>query len=144
MLNWSEAQPLLAVVYRLVEDRSTDMLEGAEVAAALGKAKNDQVLYTQLRWLNEAGYLRAHLAGGTTVGLIQPTHLGLQTEAGWPKPGEVNADVLRLLDERIDDPDTSDDDLSALEKLRDAVGATSQTVISGLLLAWAQQHTGLG
>jgi hypothetical protein len=74
-----------------------------------------------------------------------PTEKGLQITHGWPIPGQSEVDaLLRLLDAMIASPETSEEERSRLQRLRDAAGEVSQSVLSGLLGAWLSQVAGLG
>jgi hypothetical protein len=64
----------------------------------------------------------------------KPTEKGLQITHGWPIPGQSEVDaLLRLLDAMIASPETSGEERSRLQRLRDAAGEVSQSVLSGLL-----------
>lgn len=64
---------------------------------------------------------------------------------GWPVPGQSDVDaLLRLLDARINAPDTPEEERTRLQSLREAAGDVGQSVLTGLLGAWLSQVTGLG
>lgn len=74
--------------------------------------------------------------------LIQPTEKGLQLMRAWPRSG-TDADVLlRLLDERIDDATTSEEERTRLRRFRDAAAELGQGALLAVLTAWSTRVAG--
>ena len=128
-----------------MERRNTDTLETDDLAPLVTAERTDTDVYNLFRLLDRTGYARVSLAGGMTVAFVQATEKGLQVARGWPVPGQSDVEVLlRLLDERIESPDTPEEERKGLRRLRDAVGSVGQSVLSSLLGAWLSQVTGAG
>ena len=147
VFDWQrEVLPVLRATYDLMDERRTDALDGDELLPVLiteNRTKGD--LYGIFRQIHGAGYAHVHFAGGMNVAFVQPTEKGLQVTRGWPVPGQGDVDaLLRLLDQRIASPETPDEERTRLERLREAAGSVSQTVLSSLLSAWLSQVSGLG
>jgi len=59
--------------------------------------------------------------------------------------GQSDVDaLLRLIDARINAPDTPEEERTRLQRLREAAGDVGQSVLTGLLGAWLSQVAGLG
>jgi hypothetical protein len=69
---------------------------------------------------------------------------GLQEVAGWPRAGGSPVEAfLAALDDKLADPELSEEQRGWLLKMRDAAGNMSQSVISNLLAAYVKSQTGL-
>ena len=148
-LNWKEVRPVLEATYDLLDEM--DHVDGADVCEALGWDREDESTLRMstrpLLALRAAGLIEAEVAFGPSVGLIRPTAEGLQTVRGWPRPGEPGPEgvelLLALLDDRIAAA-TSDEERSRWERLRDATGRMSQSVLAEVLGAWMARMSGAG
>jgi hypothetical protein len=136
--------PVLRKTYDLMDEHRTDMLDGDELAPLLGPDRTKIDLYNLFRRLHEAEYVKVRFAGGMNIAFVSPTEKGLQTTRGWPMPGQSHIEaLLGLLDERIESPDTPEDERNGLRRLRDAAGTVSQSVLSSVLSAWLAHVTKL-
>jgi hypothetical protein len=147
VLRWdTDVKPVLDVVYRLLEEQGAHLqLEGKDVAHALGRDEDDMDLRRVFEQLDQAGYIKPTWAGVTLPYMIEPTERGLQHTMGWPVPGQTDVEaLLRMLDQRIEAPDTPDEERTRLRRLRDAAGDVGTSVMSSLLSAWLSQVTGMG
>jgi hypothetical protein len=147
MFDWErDVLPVLRTTYDLMDERQTDMLDGDELVPLLvtdDRTKGN--VYNLFRLIDNAGYADVRFAGGMTVALVRPTEKGLQLTRGWPVPGQSSVEaLLRLLDQRIASPTTSDDERTRLRRLRDAAGNVSESVLSSLLASWLSQVSGVG
>jgi len=144
----ADVLPLLRASYELERDLATGAgLTQDALNAALGRPAGDQQTSTTLVQLSAGGYLRDEQSVDQIEGPIS-FRLGekaLQQIAGWPgaPAGDLAAQLLSLLDERIADPSLSDAERSRLERLRDTAGDVGKGVLSGLLAALIKSQTGM-
>lgn len=147
MLDWQrDVLPVLDATYRMLEEQGPyAQLDGKEVAHALGRDEEDMALRHVFEQLGHAGYIKPTWAGVTLPIMIEPTERGLQYAMGWPVLGQSDVDaLLRMLDQRIESPDTPEDERTRLQRLRDAAGDVGTSVMSSLLSAWLSQVSGVG
>ena len=146
MLEWNEIQPVLELVYDLIDQSPDGTTTGAPVAERLGLDSEDLMLRKQLWSLRDAGYIDARFAGGMGPAvMIQPTERGLQATRGWPKPGETPdvSVLLSVLDERISDPGTPEEERSRLKKLRSTASEVGSSVLGQVLAAYIKHTAGI-
>lgn len=148
-MDWSEVQPVLETTYRLLaQQEKAGRVTGQAVNEALGRDTNDEATGRVLKRLHEAGYIRGQFAWQTSLPLmIDSTEKGLQQTSGWPSPGAAGGTeqvelLLRLLDERIADEATPDEERSRLRRVRDAVGEVGRGVFTEVLAAYIARVTG--
>ena len=119
-MQWSEVEPVLKVTYELLDAR--EEVGQADVCEALGRPNGDAVTIRALELLYNDDYI-----GGSTIDnspapvFIEATPKGLQRTSGWPaegSSGEVEL-LLRLLDERIDSEETTEEGKGKLRRARD-------------------------
>jgi hypothetical protein len=135
--------PVLRATYDLMEEQRTDTLDGKEdlVPRLSEQGHEKATLYEIFRQIHNGGYADVSFAGGMTIGLVQPTEKGFQVTRGWPVPGQGDVQaLLRILDARIAAPDTPEDERTRLQRLREAAGNVSQSVLTSLLSAWLSHH----
>lgn len=77
--------------------------------------------------------------------LISSTEKGLQLASGWPTPGgSGQADLLlKILDERIGDPATPEEEKGRLRRVRESVGDLGRAVLAEVLAAYLTRAGGL-
>jgi hypothetical protein len=147
MLDWErDILPVLRATYDLMDEEQDDAIETEVLNARLVTEERDEgALYRIFTQIGRTGYADVQFAGGMTVAFVQPTEKGLQVTRGWPVPGQADAEaLLRLLDQRIASPDTSEEERTGLTQLRDAAGRVSQSALSSLLGAWLSHVAGPG
>ena len=144
-LDWPNVEPVLLRVYGLMDAAPFHTVEYSALAVEFGFDDDDPDLGRTLRLLDKVGFLDAEFAGMHMPMRVEPTERGLQYARAWPKPGEGEVDaLLRILDAHIASPETPDEERPRLQRLRDAAGDMTQSVLANLLAAWGRQVTGLG
>ena len=108
-LDWQrDALPVLEATYRELRDqhyRELQFEEIAALAARLGRSDDDMELRRIFEHLARDDYIAATWAGVILPYGLAATPKGLQRFEGWPAPDEIDlAPLIRLLDERIEDP----------------------------------------
>ena len=146
MLDWQRSVvPVLRATYDLMDEGRTDMLDGDELASLITADRTEAELYNVFQLINRTGYADVQFAGAMTIAFVAPTEKGLQTTRGWPAPGQGDVEtLLRLLDQRIASPETPDDERTRLQRLREAAGNVSESVLTSLLGAWLSHVAGPG
>jgi len=145
-MEWSEAKPVLETTYRLLAQ--SDEVSGQAVNQALGRASDDEAAGRVLEKLHEGGYIKGHFVMQTSLPImIESTEKGLQETSGWPAPGgaagaEQVELLLRLLDERIDDETTPEEERGRLRRARTAVGDVGRGVLTEVLAAYIARVSG--
>jgi hypothetical protein len=146
MLDWqTEVLPALVAAYELIDESTDGFIDGENVAAKLGRDADESSFYSLFRQLDDADYVNVQVWGGGMAppAMIGPTEKGLQITRGWPgRGGESTEILLRLLDERIADPDVPEEERTRLERLRDAAGDVSKGVLQSVLGAWLTHVSG--
>jgi hypothetical protein len=147
MLAWqTDVLPLLTVVYELMNESVDGSVDGEEIAARLGVGEDEEVrLRARLRQLADTDYIRvgAWPGGMELPVLISSTEKGLQTTFGWPGRGGDSVELLlKMLDDRIADPDLPEEERTALQRLRGAAGSVGQGLLQSVLSAWLTHVTG--
>jgi hypothetical protein len=146
VFDWQrDVLPVIRATYALMEERGDDFLDWEDLGPHLTRERSESELYNIFQQIKRGGYADVHFAGGMAIAFVQPTEKGLQLTHGWPTPGQGEVDaLLRLLDAMIDSPDTSDEERTRLQRLREAAGDVSQSILSGVLGAWLSHVAGLG
>ena len=146
MFDWQrDVLPVLRTTYALMDERGQDVLDWEDLGPQLVGERSENELYNIFQAIKRGGYADVHFAGGMSIAMIQPTEKGLQVTHGWPVPGQSDVDaLLRLIDARINAPDTPDEERTRLQRLREAAGDVGQSVLTSLLGAWLSQVTGVG
>ena len=144
-MNWQEVRPVLDATYRVLEER--DGANEDAVNDALGRAHGDIRTERALALLAESGYIGgpSHDMSPVPV-LIKATEKGLQEASGWPRDGggdEQVALLLKLLDERIEDQRTPEEERGKLRRARDAFAGLSRDIAVGVLTAYTTRATGV-
>ena len=128
-----------------MEERGEDYLDWEDLGPRLTQERSENEVYRIFHLIKRGGYADVQFGGSMSIGLVQPTEKGLQVTHGWPVPGQGEVDaLLGLLDAMIASPDTTEEERTRLQRLRDAASEVSQSVLSGLLGAWLSQVAGLG
>lgn len=146
-VEWSEVEPVLQATYQLLNDR--EEISQEEACAAVRRPPGDEKTIRALALLYEDG-----LIGGFTIEQsdapisITATPKGLRQTSGWPTGDDRGAQqleaLLRVLDERIDSEETSDDDKGRLRRVRESVGDLGRDLAVGVLTAYVARITGAG
>jgi hypothetical protein len=113
---------------------------------SLGRPAGDPQTATTLIQLSTAGYLRDEQSVEQVDGPIffRLGEKALQRVAGWPGAGgDLTSDLLALIEQRLADPEVSNDERKRLERMRDTVGDVGKGVMTGLLTALIKSHTGV-
>jgi hypothetical protein len=144
-MDWEAVKPVLDATYRLLAEK--DPIAGEAVITELGRPANDEETGRTLEALSKADYIKGQFHEETPVpDLIAATEKGLQETSGWPKPGAGGGGqvelLLRLLDERIESPDTPKAEKTRLRKARDSFAAVGHDITVGVLTAFISKQTG--
>jgi hypothetical protein len=143
-MDWSEVEPILQATYRLLNEEESTTPEA--VCEALGRLAGDEGTIRALALLYEDGYI-----GGNTIEqspapiFIEATGQGLRQTSGWPREGggaELVELLLRLLDERIADDETPEEEKGKLRRARDAFAGLGRDVAVGVLTALVSHTSG--
>jgi len=144
-MDWQDIRPVLDATYRVIDERDTANED--VVNDALGRAHGDVRTERALALLTETGYIGGPSIDSTPVPvLIEPTEKGLQEASGWPRDGggdEQVALLLQLLDERIADQQTPEEEKGKLRRAREAFAGLSRDVAVGVLTAYTTRATGI-
>jgi hypothetical protein len=143
-MEWNEVKPVLDATYRLLADQ--DYIPGQAVAQALGRPPDDERIGRILEQLHRAGYIEGQFVMQTSMPvMISPTEKGLQESSGWPAPGaSAQVDLLlQLLDERIADASTPEEEKGRLRRAREAIGGLGREVLAEVLAAYVARVGGL-
>jgi hypothetical protein len=144
-VDWSEARPVLEATYRLLN--KADQTTQEEVCSALGVPAGHERTIRALALLFEAGYIDGLEVDSSPAPIfIRATEKGLREASNWPgrpAPDQVEL-LLRLLDERIESPETPDDEKGKLRRVRDALGDLGRDIAVGVLTAYVSRATGAG
>jgi DNA-binding PadR family transcriptional regulator len=148
MLHWEkDVEPVLRTTYELLSSAEEGYISGLSVNAALGRDPNDERIGDVLEQLHKAGYIEGKFVMNTSVPIfIRPTEKGLQQTQGWPEPGGAAADarlLLKLLDERIGDADTPEEERTRLQKLRASAGEVGESVLGQVMAAYLKHYIGV-
>ncbi len=128
---------MLDATYRLLSER--DSISPETVIAEMGDGTDAAHVRRAL-----AHFHREELVGGLKTSnspvpkTIRATEKGLQEAAGWPRDGAVAREaqieaLLRLLDERIADEGTSEEERGRLRRVREAISNASTKVFGEVL-----------
>jgi DNA-binding transcriptional MocR family regulator len=136
-VDWeTEAKPVLAAVYELVENRRSFGVSSVEVAKEL-KREHGQVARV-MAYLADDGYLKARPVIvqstseiATEVEQIEPKTL--HALAGWPAPGgqDATAQLVAAIEDLM--AKASPEERTKLEKLRDAALTVSSSTLAQVL-----------
>jgi hypothetical protein len=138
-----QMEPVLRTAYRLLNESHDGKVEGAALADALGRDPDDSQLWFVLRKARKYGWLEVAFPSGRHLKFVRATEKGLTGFSGWPRPGEMDVDAfVPVLTERIEDPATSDDDRSALVKVRDGLVEVGKSAATDIFTAWARGPLG--
>jgi hypothetical protein len=143
MLDWTSVRPVLEATYDLLDEH--DDVDGSDVCRALGRDPDDRTTMRELGLLREHGLIKAYLAAGPSMTLIQPTPEGLQRMRSWPRPGDIGSEavemLLAVLDQQIAAA-ADEEERSRWKRLRDTAASVGQTVVAEMLAAWAARMSG--
>ena len=113
----------------------------------MGVPEDDRQTIRAFQLLQTRGYIDSQSAWGEAVPwLIRATEKGLQQTSGWPAP-ERSSDVgalISVLDERIQDRHTSDEDRTRLQRWRAAVAELGKGIVSEVLASYAAKMSSGG
>ena len=145
-MQWSEVEPVLKATYRLLDDQ--DVITPEQVARSLDKPPDDEQVMRALAYLYANNYIGGFTANQRAEPVrIQASERGLQEASGWPRPGGAGAEqvelLLRLLDERINDSATPEEERGKLRKMRDAFASLGRDFAVELLSAYAAKVSGV-
>lgn len=141
-MEWSEVKPVLDATYKLLNER--ERVSQDAVCAALDRPAKDQQTIRALALLYESGYISGMTVDQSPAPIfITATEKGMQQTSGWPSASSDQVDLLlRLLDDRIADAATPEEEKGRLRRARDAFAALGRDVAVGVLSAYAAQATG--
>lgn len=148
-LDWnSDVRPVLEALYAVQStlDATAYGVSQEQLNQHLGRSVDDSRTDRVLADLAQAGYLAEVLENDQRIGPIfcRLSEKALQEVAGWPRPGGSPVEAfLAALDDKLADPELSEEQRGWLLKMRDAAGNMSQSVISNLLAAYVKSQTGL-
>lgn len=146
MLDWQkDVLPVLAATYELIDESEDGYVDGEDVAAKLGRDADDTAFRSVFQQLDQADYVDVQVwAGGMAPpAMIGATEKGLRITHGWPGEGGESVEILlRLLDERIADPDTPEEERTRLARFREGAAGVSKGVLQSVLSAWLTHVTG--
>ena len=138
MLRWEEISPVLDATYQLLNERPNGDVRDSDVEALLPRMTPTHVRRA-LTLLVDQEYIYGYKAPLGRVDSIMPKERGLQEMMGWPRAGEADPSrtelLLRLLDQRIAAAE-SEEERTRIQRLRDAAGRTSESVLGEVLGAW--------
>jgi hypothetical protein len=137
-MEWVQVEPVLQATYRLLNTSGEDSTTQDAVCNELGKPRGDDETIRALAQLAAAGYI-----GGMTIDnspapvFIEATEKGLRRASGWPSESDRGGEILLgLLDERIANPVTTDDERGRLERARSALADVAPRLIGEVLAAY--------
>lgn len=143
-MDWEAVKPVLDATYRLLAEE--DAIAGDAVITELRRPANDKETGRTLEALSKADYIKGKFIEDTSVPvLIAATEKGLQETSGWPKPGagsDLVELLLRLFDEQIESPETTQDEKTRVRKARDSFAAVGRDISVGVLTALISKQTG--
>jgi hypothetical protein len=142
-MDWTEARPVLGATYELLATEEQTTPE--RVCQRLGVEPQDPRTIRALALLYQADYIDGMMVDQSPAPIfIRPTEKGLRQASNWPGAGDgAQLELLlRLLDERIESDDTSDEEKGKLRRLRDSLGDLGRDVAVGLLTAYLSRVTG--
>lgn len=148
-LDWNAGvRPVLEGLYAVQSslDPAAYGVSQEQLNERLGRPVDDAGTDRILADLARAGYLADFLETDECLGPIscRLSEKGLQEVAGWPRPGGSPVEAfVTALDDKLADPDLSEEQRGWLLKMRDAAGNMSQSVISNLLAAYIKSQTGV-
>jgi hypothetical protein len=144
-VRWDDVEPLLRATYRLLEDEI--IVGGHAVLASLSEPPSAEDAGRAFRALNEAGYVKAMIGIGEPVPYgLEATERGLQYCSGWPQPGESAVFIdafLRAINERIENPDTPEDQRGRLRQLAESAGSVGRDLLVDISARVIEHKTGL-
>lgn len=145
-MDFEEAEPVLAATYELLRDAESTTPDA--VNEKLGREPGDEHTTRALALLYKTRFI-----GGTDYQnspapvIIEATEKGLQKTSGWPEPGAAGGDIvevlLKLLDERIESPDTPEEEKGRLRRARDAFAGVTRDITVGVLSNLISKQTGV-
>lgn len=128
---------MLDATYRLLSER--DAIAPEDVSAEMGEGTDPDHVNRALAQLYREGYVTGFGIENVPWPLsIQPAEKGLRAAAGWPSESssahetQIGA-LLRLLDERIADEATPEEERGRLRRVREAIGSASTKVFGEVL-----------
>jgi hypothetical protein len=144
-MDWdSDIQPVLKATYDLLDE--DDETSAEAVCTAMGRAPDDEWTRRVLGRLHKIGYIAGPTVTNDPVPVsIRETEKGLQQAKGWPggDPRLQVEGLLAILDERIADPETPEQQRGLLRRIRDAVGEVAPRLMAQILVEYANRQ-GLG
>lgn len=140
--DWQlDVMPLLYAAFELEQEMSpaAGVTQDA-VNLKLGRPPGDPRTSTTLAQLSDAGgYLRDEVSYDQRMGpdVFRLGERALQRVAGWPgdASGDLAAQLLVLLDDRLADPGLPEEERGRLKRLRDTAADVGKGTLSGLLTA---------
>jgi hypothetical protein len=142
-MDWTEVRPVLRATYTLLDSEGQTTPEF--VCQRLGVQPRDDRTLRALTLLYQGGYIDGITIEQSPAPIfIRPTEKGLREASGWPddSSGTQLEVLLRLLDERIESDETSDEEKGKLRRVRGSLVDLGRDVAVGLLTAYLSRVAG--
>lgn len=136
MARWEDVRPILVAAYDVMDKTYNGLVDGRDVADALGRPHDDLWLGRDLEALAEADYLKCAIGGTELPIQVEGTEKGRQEVEGWPGARSATGSVdllVALLAEREEAPDTPSEERSKLRALREVFAGTGTDIASKAL-----------
>jgi hypothetical protein len=140
-VDWQEVRAVLEAAYGLLDREDSTNPEA--VCEAMGRPKDHEQTRRMLAYLHKSHHIGGFTIDGTAVPVtITATEKGLQEVRGWPSEAGGHAQVeqlLAILEQRIDDPETPDLERGRLRRVRQAVSEVAPRLMASIFVEYAER-----